>query len=142
MCSSDLYDCMVIFDQSRKTILVVCHASTTGDVTANYQRACDRVDEIVRRLQEPTAPLRMFDVVFAGEPKLPFESNFTQADFETAVAKCKEYIKAGDIFQVVISQRLKLQTSAKPLDVYRALRLVNPSPYMLLLKTQIGRAHV
>lgn len=130
-----LFDRMVIFDQSRKTILVVCHASTAGDAAANYRQACERVDDIVRRLQEPSEPLRMFDVAFAGEPKLAFESNFTQEQFETAVAQCKEYIKAGDIFQVVISQRLKLETEAKPLDIYRALRLVNPSPYMLLLKT-------
>ncbi len=130
-----LFDRMVIFDQSRKTILVVCHASTAGDAEANYRRACERVDDIVRRLQEPSVPLRMFDVAFAGEPKVAFESNFTQEQFETAVGQCKEYIKAGDIFQVVISQRLKLQTEAKPLDIYRALRLVNPSPYMLLLNT-------
>jgi len=77
----------------------------------------------------------MTDITIGGEPSLPFESNFTQADFEAGVRACQEYIKAGDIFQVVISQRLKLQTRAAALDIYRSLRVVNPSPFMFLLKT-------
>lgn len=129
------FDQMVIFDQIRKTILVVCHAKTSGDAAANYQRACEQVDAIVAKLQQSTQDLQMRDIVMGGEPKSAYESNFTQESFEAAVEKCKEYIKAGDIFQVVISQRLKLETSAKPLDIYRALRVVNPSPFMLLLKT-------
>jgi anthranilate synthase component 1 len=63
------------------------------------------------------------------------KSNFTQAAFEAAVVRCQEYIRAGDIFQVVISQRLERETQARPLDIYRALRVVNPSPFMFLLKT-------
>ncbi len=62
-------------------------------------------------------------------------SNFTQAEFEAAVERSKEYIRAGDIFQVVLSQRLEMETQARPLDIYRALRVVNPSPFMFLLKT-------
>ncbi len=129
------FDRMVIFDQIRKTILVVCHAQTKGDLKTNYASACAGIDLIVRQLQQPTEAIRMTDIALGGEPKLKYESNFSQAEFETAVTKCQEYIKAGDIFQVVISQRLALETKAKALDIYRALRVVNPSPFMFLLKT-------
>jgi anthranilate synthase component 1 len=65
---------------------------------------------------------------------LPYESNFVCEDYLRAVGKAKEYIRAGDIFQVVPSQRLKAHTVAKPFDIYRALRVINPSPYMFHLK--------
>ena len=66
---------------------------------------------------------------------MKYESNFTQAGFESAVKKCVEYIRAGDIFQVVISQRLKLPLKAPPFEVYRTLRVVNPSPFMFFVRT-------
>ena len=69
------------------------------------------------------------------EPTPEVSSNFTQSQFHDAVQKCREFVKAGDVFQVVISQRLEYQSLAEPLDVYRALRMVNPSPFMFLLKT-------
>src|SRR5207248_2568786 len=65
---------------------------------------------------------------------LPYESNFERSAFEVAVEKCKEYIRAGDIFQVVISQRLNAETRARPFDIYRTLRVVNPSPFLFYLK--------
>lgn len=130
------FDRMVIFDHIRKTILVVCHADANADdLDAEYQRAAARVDEMVAQLQATPTAIEMADVGTGGEPTLKFESNFQQAEFEQAVENCKEYIRAGDIFQVVISQRLKLDTSSKPLDIYRALRVVNPSPFMFLLKS-------
>ena len=130
------FDRMVVFDHIRKTVLVICHASTeVDDLEAEYQRAAERVDEICRQLQRGTADIQMTDVTPVGEPTLEFESNFTQAEFEDAVVKCKEYIRAGDIFQVVLSQRLKLECRSRPLDIYRALRIVNPSPFMFYLKT-------
>ncbi|MCH8178071.1 MAG: anthranilate synthase component I family protein, partial [Proteobacteria bacterium] len=67
-------------------------------------------------------------------PQTPFESNCSQAKYEAAVEACKEYIRAGDIFQVVLSQRLAVQTEAAPFDIYRALRVINPSPFMFYLK--------
>jgi len=130
------YDRMVIFDQIRKTMLVVAHARTrSGDLREEYERACERIDETCRQLQRGLAPLQLTDISLQGEPTLPWKSNFTQAEFEAAVSKCQEYIRAGDIFQVVISQRLQLETSARPIDIYRALRVVNPSPFMFLLRT-------
>jgi anthranilate synthase component 1 len=67
--------------------------------------------------------------------KIPWQSNFEQAAFEAAVRRCVEYIQAGDIFQVVLSQRLMLDLACDPFDVYRTLRVVNPSPFMFFLRT-------
>jgi anthranilate synthase component 1 len=130
------YDRMVIFDHVQKTILVVGHARTQGrELRQAYEEACARVDETCQQLQTGQADLTLNDISLTGDPQLSFRSNFTQPAFEAAVRKCKEYIVAGDIFQVVLSQRLQLETKATPLDIYRALRIVNPSPFMFLLKT-------
>jgi anthranilate synthase component 1 len=130
------YDRMVIFDQINKTILVVAHARTkSGDLRAEYERACRRIDETCAQLACPTDQLAPADIAVGGEPTLDWTSNFSRDGFEAAVEKCKEYIRAGDIFQVVLSQRLSLKTHVRPLDIYRALRVVNPSPFMFLLHT-------
>lgn len=131
-----LYDRMVIFDQIQKTVLVVAFADTRQtDLSAAYQAAADRVDELCRKLAQPTENLPLTDIALGGDPQLEFRSNFTREGYETAVEHCKEYIRAGDIFQVVLSQRLELETQARPVDIYRALRVVNPSPYMFLVRT-------
>jgi anthranilate synthase component I len=70
----------------------------------------------------------------AGEVHRSYRSNFAPPDFMNAVRKCKEYIKAGDAFQVVLSQRFQTETKARPFDIYRTLRVVNPSPFMFYLK--------
>jgi len=129
-----LYDTMVVFDHVRKVIKVVAHArADTDDLAAAYQLACRKIDYIAASLSEPSA-LRPVDIELAGPvPEAP-ESNFRREQFETAVEKCKEYIRAGDIFQVVISQRFQVQTAADPYDIYRTLRVINPSPYMFFLK--------
>jgi len=129
------YDRMVIFDHINKTVAAVAHARTDGDLRAAYDTACRRVDALVERLQQGVADLQLtdIDVTAAGRGDAP-ESNFTPEAFEAAVAKCQEYINAGDIFQVVLSQRLKRPTRARPFDVYRALRVVNPSPFMFYIK--------
>jgi anthranilate synthase component 1 len=131
-----LYDRMVIFDHISKTILVVAHAHVDPhDFRSSYEKACRQVDRMVERLQQGVADLQLTDIAPIGEATLPFTSNFTQADFEKAVRKCKEYINAGDIFQVVLSQRLRAQTRARPFDIYRALRVLNPSPFMFFIKS-------
>ena len=131
-----LYDRMVVFDQIQKTILVVAFAKVNGgDLRAAYDAACLRVDDVCRRLAEPNDELRLTDISLSADPQRAFRSNFTQAGYEAAVEKCQEYIRAGDIFQVVLSQRLELDTPSPPLDIYRALRVVNPSPFMFLLRT-------
>jgi anthranilate synthase component 1 len=129
------YDRMVVFDQINKTILVVAHARTKGDLRAEYETACRRIDETCAQLQQRTDNLELADISLTGDADLAWSSNFSRDGFEEAVEKCKEYIRAGDIFQVVLSQRLKVETKVSPLEIYRALRVVNPSPFMVLLHT-------
>ncbi|MCG3179859.1 MAG: Anthranilate synthase component 1 [Phycisphaerae bacterium] len=128
-----LYESMVIFDHVSKTINVLCNGHVQGDPDAAYADACRRIDELIGQLNHPIE----VGVGEIPEPgRLPaFASNFARADYEAAVEKCKEYIRAGDIFQVVPSQRLTVETRADPFSIYRALRMVNPSPFMFLLKS-------
>jgi anthranilate synthase component 1 len=130
------YDRMVIFDQINKTVQVVAHARPEGDLREEYDRACRRVDELCRQLQQGASDLQMTDITIDDvDPATDITSNFSQPEFESAVERCKDYIRAGDIFQVVLSQRLERETHSRPLDIYRSLRVVNPSPFMFLLKT-------
>jgi anthranilate synthase component 1 len=132
------YDHMVVFDNINKTIVVVAMARLDdhpGDAPAAYADACARVDSLVARLEQPNRRLRPADIDTSGGVERSAESNFEQADFEAAVRKCVDYIRAGDIFQVVISQRLQLQIQSEPFEIYRTLRVVNPSPFMFYLRT-------
>ena len=127
------YDGMVIFDHIRKTLLVVCHAGFADGPRQAYDGACARVDEIVAQLSEPGPDLPPVDVATDGPATFSVESNLSRDEFEGIVRKCQEYIKAGDIFQVVPSQRFRRETTADPFDIYRALRVVNPSPFLFYL---------
>ena len=132
-----LYNELVIFDHVDKTIKVVANADVVahgGDADAAYRDACRRTDEIVQRLQQPPTS-KLGEIDPTAPLSLNFQSNFTRAEFEAAVEKGQEYIKAGDIFQFVPSQRLRVPSKADPFDVYRALRIINPSPFMFYLKT-------
>jgi anthranilate synthase component 1 len=132
-----LYDRMVIFDHINKTIAVVAHAHVDPrDAARSYEEACARVDRLVDKLRRQDADLKLADIAPGGAVKRSFQSNFAAGAYEAAVEKAKEYIRAGDIFQVVLSQRLATQTSAKSFDIYRTLRVVNPSPFMFHL--QVG----
>ena len=134
-----IYDSMVIFDNVRKTIKVVCHGHVEGqDPKEAYQDACRRIDELIEALSRPR-PSEVVDVDPDTMPTIPFTSNMEREEFEAAVEACKEYIRAGDIFQVVLSQRLCVETSVHPFSIYRALRIVNPSPFMFYLKTPYGK---
>jgi anthranilate synthase component 1 len=129
------YDRMVVFDHIRKTILVIAHADlgAGNDPHAAYHKACRRIDELVTRLSVADTPQVPKDIDTSGPITLKPKSNLTQTQFESMVLKCQEYIKAGDIFQVVPSQRFELETTAKPFDIYRVLRIVNPSPFLFYL---------
>ncbi len=130
-----LYDTMVVFDHVCKTILVISHAHVETDgVRGGYDKACERVAATVRQLTHPQRT-RTGHIDRLGDPALAFTSNFEADEFRRAVEACKEYIRAGDIFQVVLSQRLRVDTAADPFDIYRALRVVNPSPFMIYVKT-------
>jgi anthranilate synthase component 1 len=131
-----LFDTLVIFDHVFKTVTVVSHGSPRGKpATEAYGEACRRVDEVVEALQQPTVDLAD-DLHTAELPPPAFTSNFTREAFLEAVRRCKEYIFAGDIFQVVPSQRLRTRTRADPFSLYRALRTINPSPYMFYLQLE------
>ena len=130
------YDRMVIFDQIRKTILVVANARPgSGDPRKAYEQAAARVDELCRQLEAASDELQLRDVRLDGQPGPEWKSNVTREQFEASVDRCKDYIRAGDIFQVVISQRWDRKTLAGPLEIYRALRVINPSPFMFLLQS-------
>ncbi|MEM6331497.1 MAG: anthranilate synthase component I [Planctomycetota bacterium] len=136
-----LFDHMVVFDNVQKTVTVIALAKVAGgeDLQAAYDAACGRVDAMVAQLSSPTsgaaADLAPADIDTAGGVSLAYETNFEQQAFERAVEKCVEYIRAGDIFQVVLSQRLTAPLDAEPFELYRTLRVVNPSPFMFYLRT-------
>lgn len=128
-------DTLVIFDNMTHTMKVVSNAHTDGrSVSAAYKDAGEKIEAIVKKLKGGGKGAR------AGGKKprrkgISLSSNLTQSEYEKAVLKAKEYIKAGDIFQVVPSQRFETKISVEPYEIYRALRLINPSPYMYFLRT-------
>ena len=130
-----LYDRMIIFDHIRKTVLVVAHAHLQEGVDPRlaYDDASRRIDDLVSRLSAPGPELPIVDIHTDGPITLPAESNFTREAYENVVRHCQEYIKAGDIFQVVPSQRFQVETTAQAFDIYRVLRVVNPSPFLFYL---------
>lgn len=131
-----LYDTMVVFDHISKVVLAVALADTQGKTTqAARDDAEQRLETLCIRLANDQSGVPLNDIDLTVEPDVEIKSNFSQPDFETAVESCQEYIRAGDVFQVVIGQRLTRQSEAAPIDVYRALRMVNPSPFMFLLQT-------
>ena len=131
-------DTLLVFDHLRHDIKVVSHVRLNGDVEQEYADATRKIDDLVQRLSEPLdLPPQMRNSGLdrdgsAIEPS-QMESNFSQEDYYKAIEKCVEYIYAGDVIQVVNSQRFSRKTSAHPFQVYRALRSVNPSPYMYYL---------
>jgi anthranilate synthase component 1 len=134
----DLYflfcDTTIIFDNVSKTVKVVGNARLDGKTTGQaYHEAIERIDGIVELLRRPVA-ISTEDIAVADGLQREFESNFQKPDYLKMVEACKEYIRAGDIFQVVPSQRLHTRTTADPFNIYRALRVINPSPYMFYLK--------
>ncbi len=124
-------DTILIFDNLRHTIKVISNIPSEGDPDIAYDKAVERIDEVIRRLRKP-AEGGIEEGRKGGRREI--ESNFTKELFEEKVRIAKEYIRAGDIIQVVLSQRLKTKIGCDPFDIYRALRTINPSPYMYYLK--------
>ncbi len=128
------FDEMLVFDHLNKTLKVVCSVRTEGETARGaYDDATDRVDALIDKLRTPIDELSR-DVEQQEGGGLDYESNFRHEDYLQVVDRCKEYIRGGDVFQVVPSQRLKVKAEASGFDIYRALRVINPSPYMFLLK--------
>ena len=132
-----LYHKLIIFDNVTKTmtILVLVRPADFASTAAAYKAACEQIDGVILRLSKPLPALRMADVGVHPQTELRIESNFTKESFAEAVQQCIQYIRAGDIFQVVPSQRFRVESPASPLEVYRSLRVVNPSPFMFFLRT-------
>jgi len=136
-----LADTLVAFDHARQRLLVVSLARLEGDTRTAYHRATARIEEIVARLNAPT-PVGSFpsSTTSATPSTGPITSNYSQSEFEAMVSQAKEYIVAGDIFQVVLSQRLAAHSDVPPFSIYRALRRLNPSPYMVFMRFPGGLA--
>ncbi len=124
-------DTIVIFDHMLQKIKVVSNAHVDGPPEKAYQQAIAKIDQLISRLRQPL-PSRPVRARPTGP--LSLTSNFTKKAYETVVERAKEYIRAGDVIQVVPSQRFQAQIDIDPIDIYRALRTVNPSPYMFYLK--------
>ena len=125
-------DTILIFDHLRHDIKVVSHARLDGDIPQAYAQAVARIDEVVNLLAQPlTLPPELRRP--SPTPSSPVESNYSVDGYAQAIEKCVEYIYAGDVIQVVNSQRFSRRTAAHPFQIYRALRSVNPSPYMYYL---------
>ncbi|MDY7079631.1 MAG: anthranilate synthase component I [Chloroflexota bacterium] len=124
-------DTLVAFDHVRHRLLIFANAHVLpgSDPNAAYDDAVARLDAIEAQMQAPLPPLPVPHERPGGDPT----SNKPREQFESAVRRAKEYIAAGDIFQVVLSQRLARPTRAEPFSIYRTLRRINPSPYMFFL---------
>ena len=132
-CLVMLADSLVAFDHVKRRMILVVNAlvESEADAPRAYERALHRLDKLHARVTAPDPPPAA-PVAPAADPEVT--SNFTKEGFEQAVRDAKEHIAAGDIFQVVLSQRFSTELGCDPLDVYRALRAVNPSPYMFYLQ--------
>lgn len=123
-------DTLLAFDHVRHRIKVICNAHITGDPAEAYAQSIARIDSLIARLRTPVTQY------LSGIARQPGEviHGFPREAYEGAVERCREYIHAGDAFQIVLSQRFTVPFSAPPFDVYRALRSLNPSPYMYYLE--------
>ena len=127
-------DTLLVFDHLQHDIKVVSHIHLDGDIDRAYQDATDKIDDLVQRLGQPLElppGLQTLGAPTGGDRQAG--SNFTPEEFRAAVDKGIEYIYAGDVIQVVLSQRFSRRTEAHPFQVYRSLRSINPSPYMYYL---------
>ena len=123
-------DTFMIFDHVRHKIRIVSHAHIKNNVEEAYKEAIGRIDEIVGRL---ASPLVLPRTDTSKKKDYSVNMNMSRDEYESIVGTVKEYIYAGDVIQAVLSQRFERPTSAPPFEIYRALRTINPSPYMYYL---------
>jgi anthranilate synthase component 1 len=128
---------VVVFDHRRRRIRIVANVfPNEGDPGAAYDAAAARIQGILENLRRPLA----FDPIFTETtaPAAPAASNTTREEYHAMVHRAQEYIRAGDIFQIVLAQRFETDFTGDALDLYRSLRFVNPSPYMFCLRCPGG----
>ena len=123
-----LFETVVAFDNLRHTVLLITNAHTNDGASAEqaYAAAAERLAELEALLEQPLPSPRLPGGQQMGEVR----SNITREQYTAAVERCLEYIRAGDIFQVVFAQRFQIEYASDPFEIYRVLRTVNPSPYM------------
>nr|WP_143158679.1 anthranilate synthase component I [Rubritalea squalenifaciens] len=131
-----LADTLIVFDQKLRRMLVVANAfiDEAESVDAAYEQAVANIESMIAKIDEPLHVEALNGLADYDQPEL--KSNTSQAEYEQMVLKAKEYIAAGDAFQVVPSQRFEADYHGSPVDLYRALRHVNPSPYMFILQLE------
>ncbi|MCM8822692.1 MAG: anthranilate synthase component I [Candidatus Omnitrophica bacterium] len=121
---------IIVFDHLKRKIQVISNARIEkGDLKQFYRKSCEKIESIISIIRKPL-PIRNNNF---QKKKAEFVSNCTETEFESSVSRAKKYIKAGDIIQVVLSQRWERPLDVNPLSVYRSLRSINPSPYMFNL---------
>jgi anthranilate synthase component 1 len=129
-------DALLIFDHVKHRVLALCNAHVDGGISPDdaYHAAAARAEDLVEKLLHGTGRPRP-STINASSPMKPepFVSNLTQDEYEARALQAKEYIMAGDSFQIQVSRRMVKRLAADPFDVYRALRSINPSPYMFYL---------
>lgn len=129
-----LTDTILIFDHVDHTIKVVSNVHVKGSAAKSYDEAVRKISAIAGHLRSQRPKEARSITLTHKTPTLNLRSNFTEEGFKEAVKKAKAYIKKGDIIQAVLSQRLQIPVESHPLQIYRALRSINPSPYMYYLK--------
>ncbi len=128
-------DTMLVFDNVSQTIKIVSNAFIEGDdLTAVYENTIRKISALEEKLKTPLARGSVPDAEEDSASPLSFGSNMKEEEHKQAVIRIKQYIQEGDAIQVVFSQRLKFSINRDPFDIYRALRTINPSPYMYYLK--------
>ena len=128
---------LVAFDNVKHTIKVIDNVRLNGksDPRRAYDQASSRIRKLISSLQKKPRGTEARDVS-EGKSERKIRSNLTPEAYKASVRKAKDYIEAGDIIQVVLCQRLETQTQAEPFEIYRALRFINPSPYMYYLELE------
>ena len=128
---------LIAFDNLKHTIKIIdnVRVDEETDLRRAYEQATRRIEKAVSSLQKKPRGIEPRDVS-EGKGERPFRSNLTREGFQKIVSKAKEYIKAGDIIQAVLCQRLETKTATDPFEIYRALRFINPSPYMFYLELE------
>lgn len=129
-------DEVIVFDHLKQKIHIIVNMHTGGNIERNYNTTICRIKDIYKEILSTRWKLgdSQKRVIESNKSNFVYESNITKEQYCSNVLKAKDYIRNGDIFQVVLSQRLCVQTEHEPLDVYRVLRVINPSPYMYYLK--------
>ena len=131
-------DEVAVFDNLSGTIMLVVHVDAKDP--ESLQKAEARLDELEKQLAQPTPELPPMNMSGEGISETDFVSSFGEQEFKQSVNKIKDYVMAGDVMQVVPSQRLSAPFDASPINLYRALRRLNPSPYMYFL--DMGDFHI